>query len=155
MRGRDADRNRWSPLVPIVCMLAFLLNATPALLGQDDQKANPAPPIAIYVLHTGRDAVGTALANELSVAIGKNRKYTLARTEQDATILLHLVTVEAACAPGRNTAAAIAVITNNRAQSLLDLRSVTVSGDLETREMAARTLGNIDSVIDEWRASIR
>lgn len=140
------NRRKW--------LVSFIIATTAVIVGMSGHSPLRAQDtrVVLYLQHTGSDAVGRSLANELAVALARNPKYTVTTSLPDAALVVHVVTVETACETGGATAAAIGLVTNNRAQSLLDLRNVTVSATL-TREMAERTLVNIDKAIAEWQST--
>ncbi len=133
----------------VVCFAADAHN-----LGQRDRQPVPVQRLELYVLGTGSDVVGRSLVNALRQAIATSRLSSLAATEREAVLVVHVVTIEAACTPSTSSAAAVALVTNNRAQTLLDLRSVTMNATM-TREMAGRTLADLEKPIAEWRRSIQ
>ena len=147
-------QDRWATRALLVSILMVSFVATAHNFDQRDREPAPVERLQLYVVGTGSDVVGRALVNDLRQAIASSKQYALARTEQEAVLVVHVVTVEAACTPTNSSAAAVALVTNSRAQTLLDLRSLTMSATM-TREMAGRTLIDWDKPIADWRRSIQ
>jgi len=147
-------QDSWTSRVVLVLALLLYFAADAHNFDQRDREPAPVERLQLYVLGAGSDVVGRALVNDLRQAIASSKQYALARTEQEAVLVVHVVTVEAACTPTNSSAAAVALVTNSRAQTLLDLRSLTMSATM-TREMAGRTLVDWDKPIADWRRSIQ
>jgi hypothetical protein len=120
---------------------------------QRGRASTPAARVRVYVMHTGSDATGVSLAHEMRQRIDGSARLALAGTLAEAALVAHVISVDAGCG-NSNSSAAVAIVTNNRAQTLVTLRQVTMSVD-RAGEMAERVLSEVQKPIDDWRASVR
>lgn len=100
----------------------------------------------VFVAHTGSDAAGLAFITGLRSAIQTSTQFRLVESEEDASVLVVVVSVSPSSTSGVASAISLAYVANNEWRSLLGTAARFVGRD-RANAMGRATLSELSTVL--------
>jgi hypothetical protein len=107
--------------------------------------------IPVFVEHTGTDAAGRVFVDGLKSGLQASSRFTLAASDQDARVVVVIVSVSPAQTRRIASAISLAYVANNEHRSLLASAARFVGRD-RAAAMGKETVAELTAILDAYQA---